>query len=312
MEIVVTGASGWLGRGACTRLEDRGWTVVGVSRDPDQAHRRFPQRLWIGLGPELEEAVARAGAVLNLAGRNVLEQSWTHEFVEAMRSSRVELTERIVSALGGAARDTVLVNASGYPVCGDTGDHEVDETHPASRDLVVGAIDADWEEAAQPATRSGRLALARIGIVLGEDGGAFPVLRQPFDQGAGVVLGSGAQWMPWIHYTDAVRLLVEMVDSPAYTGVVDVVAPGAARHEDFAGALAAALGVPCTTRVPAEQVQTSLGGAAELLLPSFRMRPAVAQRAGFDFGYPTIRAAIADLTHTTQPADATASLTSLS
>lgn len=76
MEIVVTGASGWLGRAACTLLEDRGRAVVGVSRDPDAAHRNFPQRRWIGLGPELEDAVARAGVVLNLAGRNVLEQAW--------------------------------------------------------------------------------------------------------------------------------------------------------------------------------------------------------------------------------------------
>lgn len=295
MEIVVTGATGWLGRAACSLLGERGWTVTGVSRDPDDARRRFPDWDWIGVGGELEDAVARAGVVLNLAGRNVLEQPWTPDFVEAMRASRLETTERIVAALARAGRPTVLVSASGFPVCGDTGEQAVDEGHPASRELVVGAIDADWEDAARLAAASGRVALARIGIVLGADGGAFPVLRQPFDAGAGVVLGSGRQWLPWIHHADGVRLLVNMVANPVYDDVVDLVAPHGARHEEFAAVLASALGVPCDTRVPDEQVRASLGGAAELLLPSFRMLPRAALEAGFAFRFPTIEEAIADL-----------------
>lgn len=197
--------------------------------------------------------------------------------------------------MGGAGRPTVLVSASGFPVCADTGEQAVDEGHPASREFVVGAVDADWEGAARGAASSGRVALARIGIVLGADGGAFPVLRQPFDAGAGVVLGSGRQWMPWIHYTDCVRLLVDMVENPVYDDVVDLVAPHGARHEEFAAALASALGVPCDARVPDEQVRASLGGAAELLLPSFRMLPRVALDAGFRFRFPTIEEAVADL-----------------
>ena len=292
----MTGATGWIGRSASTCLTERGWTVTGVSRDPDDAQRRFPGRTWVGVGEELDEAVARAGVVLNLAGRNVLEQPWTHEFVELMRTSRLEITERIVGALARTGRPTVLVSASGFPVCGDTGEREVDEGHPASRELVVGAIDADWEDVAERAGTSGRVALARIGIVLGADGGAFPMLRQPFDAGAGVVLGSGRQWLPWIHHDDCVRLLVEMVEKDAYSGVVNLVAPGAARHEEFTAALAAALGVPCETRVPDDQVRASLGDSAELLLPSFRMRPSVALGAGFDYRYPTIAAAVDQLT----------------
>jgi uncharacterized protein len=296
VEIVVTGATGWIGRAASTCLTERGWTVTGVSRDPDAAQRGVPGQTWVGLGEELDEAVARSGVVLNLAGRNVLEQPWTREFVELMRTSRLEITERVVDALARAGRPTVLVSASGFPVCGDTGEREVDEGHPASRELVVGAIDAEWEDVAERAKASGRVALARIGIVLGADGGAFPVLRQPFDAGTGVVLGSGRQWLPWIHHDDCVRLLVEMVENQAYSGVVNLVAPGAARHEEFTAALAAALGVPCETRVPDDQVRASLGGAAELLLPSFRMRPAVALGAGFGYRYPTITAAVDGLT----------------
>lgn len=295
MEIVVTGATGWLGRAACSRLEGRGWSVTGVSRDPDKAYRQFPERSWIGVGEEFEDAVAGAGVVLNLAGRNVLEQPWSADFVQAMRTSRLETTERIVTALARAGQPTVLVSASGYPVYGDTGEREADEQFPASRGLVVGAIDADWEDVARAGATSGRVALARIGLVLGDDGGAFPMLRQPFDAGAGVVLGSGRQWMPWIHYTDAARLLTDMVENPAYDGAVNLVAPGPVRHEEFAAALAAALGVPCGTRVPEDQVRSSAGGAAELLLASIKMRPTVAMSTGFEFRHPRIDTAIASL-----------------
>jgi uncharacterized protein (TIGR01777 family) len=296
-EIVVTGGNGWIGGYVGDALYARGWSVTGVSRTPEQARARRPHWTWIGTGPELEEAVTRAGAVLNLAGRHPFEQAWTPEYVDLMRSSRVATTERVVAALAeSSAPDRFLVSGSGYPVYGDQGEEVLTEEAPVSRSRVIDALDAAWEDAAAPARQSGcRLAVLRTGLTLGNDGGAFPVLRRPFDGGAGVVLGTGRQWVPWIHLEDAVALITAIVEDAAWWGPVNVVAPEPARHAEFAEALGQVLGVPCDTVVPGEQVTEMLGGAADLLLLSQRLVPARALDAGFPFAHPSLAAAVKDL-----------------
>jgi uncharacterized protein (TIGR01777 family) len=296
-EIVVTGANGWIGGYVGVALQAEGWRVVGVSRTPEEARERRPGWDWIGIGPELEDAVHRAGAVVNLAGRHAFEQPWTPEYVEVMRSSRIEITRRVVAALADStAAERLLVSASGYPVYGDAGERTLPDDMPASRELVLGAVDADWEEAAAPAGVAGaRLAVLRIGLTLGADGGAFPVLRGPFDAGSGIVLGDGRQWVPWVHIADATRLIVDIVRDPRYRGAVNVVAPEPARHAELAAALAQALGVPCETVVSADQVRAMLGGASELVLASQRMVPTKAAAAGFAFRHPEISGAVKDI-----------------
>lgn len=296
-EIVVTGANGWIGGYVGAALQARGWQVTGVSRTPDLARARRPEWTWIDPGPRLEQAVSRSGVVLNLAGRHPFEQPWTAEYIDLMRSSRIDLTRRIAAALAGsAAEEKVLVSGSGYPVYGDAGERTLTEDAPLSRDLVSGAMDADWEAATGAAASDGvRRVLVRIALTLGDDGGAFPLLREPFDAGAGIVLGSGRQWLPWIHLTDAVRLLVEIVENPRYRGAVNVAAPGPVRYADFAASLARRLGVPCATAVRADAVAAQLGGACELVLSSIRMVPELALAAGFAFTHPTIDSALDDL-----------------
>jgi uncharacterized protein (TIGR01777 family) len=294
-QVVVTGANGWIGGHACRVLHRLGWDVIGVSRTPERAREAYPQWRWIGVDDELERAVAETGRVLNLAGRHAFEQPWSPQYVDAMRSSRIEITGRIVDALARTrVADPVLVSASGYPVCGDGGEQELDDDLPARRELVLG--DAEWETvAARAAGGPARVAIMRIGLVLGADGGAFPVLRQPFDTGHGVVLGSGRQWLPWVHIVDVVALLVEALADPAYRGVVNAVAPYPARHADLARAVGDALGVPWETQVPADQLVATLGGASELLLHSHRMVPTRALGNGFVFVHPRIDDAVKDI-----------------
>jgi uncharacterized protein (TIGR01777 family) len=296
-EIVVTGGNGWIGGYVGDALHRRGWSVTGVSRTPEHARVTRPGWSWIGTGPELEEAVIRSGAVLNLAGRHPFEQRWTPEYVELMRTSRVRTTERVVAALAASrGPHRFLVSGSGYPVYGDAGDAVLAEDAPVSRSRIIDAVDAEWEDAAAPARDAGcRLVVLRTGLVLGNDGGAFPVLRRPFDAGAGVVLGTGRQWVPWIHLEDAVRMIVETVDDPFWSGPVNVVAPEPARHAELAEALGQALGVPCDIVVPAGQVTELLGGAADLLLAGQRMVPSKAAGAGFAFHHPGIAEAVKDL-----------------
>jgi uncharacterized protein len=301
-QVVVTGANGWVGGHVCRVLHRLGWDVVGVSRTPDRARAAHPSWRWIGTGDELEPAVAEAGRVINLAGRNAFEQPWTPEFVAAMRASRIGTTARVVDALGRTrVAEPVLVSASGYLVCGDGGEAPLDDDRPASRELVLGDVYTDWEAAARGAEGPARVAILRLGVVLGPDHGAFPQLRQPFDAGHGVVLGSGWQWVPWVHLVDVVGLLVEALTDPRYRGVVNAVAPQPARHDDLARALGEALGVPWQSWVPDDDVVASLGAAAELLLHSHRLVPRRALDIGFEFAHPDITGAVKDLVAASPP-----------
>ena len=223
--------------------------------------------------------------------------TWTPEYVEQMGESRIETTRRIASALGRSrAERRLLVSGSGYPIYGDTGEELLTEDAPESRDLVAGAMDVDWEGAARAAASSGvRLVLLRLGLVLGHDGGAFPTLRQSFDNGTGAVLGTGRQWVLRIHIADAARLVVATLDDDGYRGPVNVVAPQPARHADLAAAIAAALGTGDLTTVPADQVAAMLGGASELLLTSQRAVPTLASARGFAFEHADIGQAVKDI-----------------
>ncbi|WP_433784267.1 TIGR01777 family oxidoreductase [Actinomycetospora sp. CA-101289] len=293
--VVVTGAHGWIGDRVGAALRARGREVVGVSRDPDTARAGRPEWVWVGTGHDLDDAVAEAGAVVNLAGRNVFEQHWTPEYVDALRRSRVDVTGRVVRALARHGRPGVLVSASGFTVCGDAGDAELGDDTPASRDLVLGDVYADWEEAARDADPAIRVVVARIGVVLGPDHGALDFFRRPFVEGRGAVLGSGEQWVPWVHVDDVVGLLVEALEDPRYRGVVNVAAPHPVRHRELAAQLADSAGTSCDAVEPAEAVRERLGPAAEMLLTSQRMVPRRALALGYDFRHPDLAGAIADL-----------------
>ncbi|GAA4928563.1 hypothetical protein EV188_1078 [Actinomycetospora succinea] len=293
--VVVTGTHGWIGALVAAALHERGHAVTGVSRDPSSAAAAHPGWRWVGTGEDLEDAVTAAGTVVNLAGRNVFEQRWTPEYVEVMRRSRVDVTRRVVRALARRDRPGVLVSASGFTVCGDAGDAELGDDAPASRELVLGDVYADWEEAAREAAASVRVVVARIGVVLGPGHGAFDFFRRPFLEGRGAVLGSGEQWVPWIHVDDVVDLLVACLEDGRRRGVVNVVAPGPVRHRELAAVLAASAGAPSPAVEPADAVHARLGGAAEMVVTSQRMLPRRALDLGFRFRHPRLTSAVDDL-----------------
>ncbi len=296
-QVVITGANGWIGGKLARHLSTSGWDITGVSRTPQDAQAKLPDINWVGLDDAFDDAVQRAGAMVNLAGRNLLEQSWDDDFKAAMYQSRIDLTKRVVKALQeGTTDEKVLVSASGYPIYGNTGDKPVTEEQPISRSSFLYALDADWEDAARTAELFGaRVAVVRIGLVFGADGGAFPVLKQPFDQGMGVILGTGDQWIPWIHIDDIVALLAQALTDPRYQGPINAVAPNPVQQREFAQVLAGALGKPCEVTVPAPQVRQSMGEASELVLMSSRLVPQQAMSFGFEFRYPEIDGAIGSL-----------------
>jgi uncharacterized protein (TIGR01777 family) len=292
MRVLVTGGTGFIGRALAGALADRGDEPVVVSRSPNGTGR--PVVGW----EATEDEVARADAVVHLAGEPIAGGRWTRERLARIRDSRVRSTDRIASAIACAPRrPRVFVSGSAVGYYGmREDDQQFDEAAPAGDD-VLARIAVDWEAAAEPARSAGtRVVHPRTGIVLGAGGGALPRMVAPFRFFAGGPIGSGRQWISWIHLRDAVRALLFALDREAISGPVNVVAPNPVRMEELAKSIGSALGRPAAIRVPPLALKVALGGGlARTLLTGQRVLPRRLLDAGFAFDFRDVGPACEDL-----------------
>lgn len=299
MKIFLSGATGFLGRALVLALRNEGHTVVAWVRDPERARDSLgaeAELLPMQSGDaNLPSVLAECDAVVNLAGEPILSR-WTAARRAALRSSRVDLTARLVRALGAAPRKPrVLLSGSAVGFYGDGGEVWFSETSPRGQDFL-GELCADWEAAARAAEPLGlRVVLLRTGVVLGLDGGALPTMLPPFRFGVGGRVGSGRQYMPWVHVEDWVRAVLFALRDERARGPLNLVAPGAVTNREYTVALARALGRPALFPLPGFVLKLIFGGAASLLLASQRVRPARLAELGFEFRFATIEAALGDL-----------------
>lgn len=299
MDVLVTGATGFIGRRLCAALAERGDRVRVLSRRPEAALREVPgAAAAFPTPPEGAafpvEAVEGTDAVAHLMGESVAGGRWTEARKARIRGSRVATTRALVEAIRGAERPPgVLVSGSAIGYYGDRGDELLDEGSPPGDDFLAGVC-RDWEAEALEARAAGtRVAVVRFGVVLGREGGALPRMLPPFRLGLGARLGSGRQWMSWIHADDVVGLILWAIDDVRVSGPVAAVAPTPVTNREFTAALARAVGRPALgPPVPAWAMRLSLGELAGALLGSQRVMPRVAQALGFRFRYPEIGAAL--------------------
>jgi uncharacterized protein (TIGR01777 family) len=188
-----------------------------------------------------------------------------------------------------------LVSASAIGYYGIHADEPLDE-RSGPQAIFQSEICSRWEEVAVAAESLGvRVVRLRLGVVLGRDGGALPSVATPVRLGLGGVLGTGRQWMSWIHVGDVVRLIEFVLDNPAVHGPLNAVAPAPETHRAFQQALAKILHRPLWLRVPAAALRLGLGERAQLLVDGQKVLPAAALAAGFEFRYPRLEAALRDL-----------------
>ena len=289
MRVLVTGGTGFVGRSLVVAFRDRGDDAVVVSRRPGPRE----------VGWEvIDSEVARADAVVHLAGEPIANARWTKRRLQRIRESRVQPTRAIASAIERSARKPrVFVSASAVGIYGmREDDEELDESAPSADDVLASTAVA-WEGAADLPEGAGvRVVHPRIGIVLGRDGGALPRMAAPYRWFAGGPLGTGRQWIGWIHLLDAVRALVFAVDCDSLAGPVNVVAPEPVTMHALSQSIARALHRPAALRVPPFVLKLVLGrGLAQALLTGQRAVPRRLIEAGFVFRFPRIREACADL-----------------
>jgi uncharacterized protein (TIGR01777 family) len=246
MKVLVTGASGRIGKALCDELLKRGDEVVGLTRDPDIARAAQPRVTWHAWEPTLERPAEAAfegvDGVVNLVGEKI-DQRWSDEAKRKIMDSRKVATHNLVGTIDGlAAKPKVLVSQSAVGYYGDRGDEVLDESS-APGDTFDASVCVEWEKAAHEVEAAGvRLAIVRTGQVMETGGGILAELLLPFKLGLGGPLAGGRQWVPWIHLADELGVLMWALDTEAVGGVVNGTAPNPVTNKEWSKALGRALG----------------------------------------------------------------------
>ena len=296
MKIAITGASGLIGRRLLKIFAKEGHALHALSR---HAGTNLPPgvrlSVWdAGKSEPPEEALREADAVVHLAGENVA-QRWTADAKRRISESREAGTRNLVRTLAKLPRKPgVLVCASAVGYYGSRGDETLTETSAPGTGFLTEVCLA-WEREAQAAEALGiRVVRMRTGVALDPRGGALKKMLPPFRMGAGGKLGRGRQWMPWIHLDDLAAIYRFVLESPI-AGPVNAVAPQPLPNADLTRELARALHRPALIPIPSLALRLLFGEMSEILLASQRAVPQAAQAAGFQFRFPELAGALADL-----------------
>ena len=296
MTIVVAGGSGFLGGALVSHLAAAGHRVLTLTRRPRAGH---PNDVgWTPDGSSGTWAVSldKADAIINLAGEGIADRRWTAAQKARLRDSRLQAVGSLAAAIRSCATPPPLfVGGSAIGYYGAHGNEAVTEETPAGSDFLAGLCVA-WEHAsntiASPATR---VALVRTGLVMHPHGGPLKKMLLPFSLGVGGPIGSGRQFMPWIHRLDWIRLVAWILERRDATGPFNLTAPVPVTNADFTRALGRALHRPAFIPVPGFALKIALGEMANALLTGQRVLPARAEQMGFQFEFREIDDALRDL-----------------
>jgi uncharacterized protein len=298
MKVLVTGSTGLVGSALLPALQKAGHTVCRLVRPGTVVKGGSSDGFQVPWNPatgELGGAGVGADAVVNLAGASIAHGRWTPARRTELRTSRVETTRALVTALAKmSARPRVLVSASATGVYGSRGDEVLTEESPPGATFLA-ELGKAWETEALKAEALGiRVVLARFGVVLTKHGGALPQMMQPFRFFVGGKIGSGQQWLSWITLEDLVDAVRFALESGNARGPINVISPQPVQNEEFTKALARALHRPALFPAPAFALRLALGEMADaLLLSSQRVLPRKLEQLGFHFRHPDLNAALA-------------------
>ena len=286
--IVITGGTGFLGSAITRALVERGDRVTIVSRGAGPVHGCAV----VGWD-SLQQAIDTADVVINLAGSSVGGPRWSAKVRNEILSSRIDATKSVVEAIKKAPHAPCLVSASAVGFYGNT-------MVPSNEAMGVGAtflavVTDAWEREAANASNDTRVAIMRIGVVLDAEQGALPKMVAPMRMFIGGVLGSGRQWLPWVHVQDVVSAFLWAVDNDDAYGVINVVAPEAVTMRTFTTTLASVMQRPSWLPVPGVALRILLGRQADVVLHGQHVVPNRLMGSNFKFAFPSLRKALEHL-----------------
>lgn len=303
--VVVTGATGLIGKALCRVLLQRGYEICVFSRNPEAARAVVPGAAeYVAWQPDeagpWAAAIDGAYAVVNLAGASIAGRRWTDRYKREIRDSRIIGTRGLVNAIAAAeSRPRVLINPSGIDYYGDRGDTPLDENaEPGSGFLAQVCV--EWEREASRAEEYGvRTVVVRNGIVLARGEGALSRLLLPFKLFVGGPILPGTQWWSWIHLADQIGITILALEDERVRGPINATAPQPQTNREFSRTLGRVLRRPALVPVPGFALRILLGEMADvLLIQSKRVLPEKARALGYEFKYPTSEEALRDILRT--------------
>jgi len=286
MKVLLTGASGFIGSRLSKRLEAAGHRVLPVSRRAGSGYDWSDESLARG--------VRESDAVIHLAGENLFAKRWSVAQKKILESSRTVPTRKL-AALVAERKPVCFISASAVGYYGPNSNAHLHESSPHGNDFLSGLC-MDWEDATLPASNGGvRTAVIRTGVVLVQGGGALSKMLPPFKLGLGGPLGSGKQWVSWIHIDDLISLFHFLLENPKTEGAFNGTAPQPVTMKEFAQSLGRALHRPAIFSVPAPILRLALGEVADILLTGQYVEPRRATEAGFKFQFRDVNSALKDI-----------------
>ena len=295
MKVLVTGATGLVGKALVANLRKHGHEVLRLIRgnpveaddltwDPD--NRELPKSRLEGLD-----------AVVHLAGENIAAKRWNTAVKERLRRSRIETTRFLCETLCQLQKPPKsFLCASAIGIYGDRGQEILTESAAVGTGFLAD-LARDWEAACEPARKQGmRVVNLRIGVVLSPDGGGLKAMLTPFRMGVGGVMGSGRQYWSWVALDDVVGIIQHCLENPKLTGPINVTSPSPVTNREFTKTLGSVLGRPTIFPMPAVAARLALGEMAkDLLLASARVMPYRLSESNYKFQYPSLEAALRHL-----------------
>ena len=301
MKVLVAGATGFIGKELLKWLSEKGYEIVLLTRNPDSARFRIPIHCETIVWDPFENTIPSSAlkgvdAVINLAGENIANGRWSPDRKRKLIESRVLSVRRLIDVMTHMdQKPKAFISASAIGFYGDRGDEQLRETDSKGQGFLSDVCQA-WEQEIFKAKDIGvRTVAYRMGMVLGHDGGALEKMLPPFKLGVGGRLGSGSQWMSWIHIKDLVAMLIYAIENPSIDGIYNAVSPNPLRNKEFTKTLGQVLKRPTFFPVPIIFLKMILGELSELIHGSQRVIAGKISGAGFEFKYPQLEEALREV-----------------
>jgi len=297
-KIIIAGATGFIGRKLAQNMIEHGYDVTSFSRNVEKS-KELLQHVnshvkWSSESSNWHTSLEGVKAIVNLAGTPIAGKKWTEEYKQEIIDSRIKSTDSIVEAIKTLENPPAFINASAIGYYGNRGEELLHEGSECGSGFLAD-VTKKWEDSACRAIPYTRVVSARLGIILGEDGGALKKMMLPYNLFVGGPIGVGWQFMPWVHVNDIVEMFRFVIENEEISGPVNFVNPNPATMNDFAKELGKALNRPSIVKVPEFMIKLILGESADMVTGSARVVPDVLLKNNYQFKFTDLYAALKDI-----------------